>query len=184
MKKTVTLVCAILAFALIIAGAYFLYDRLSENYAPENLAGQTQNEEIYAAPDFVVVDESGKSVKLSEMKGKPVVLNLWASWCPPCKAEMPDFEKAYSKYKDEIFFMMVNMTDNQKETVEKAKAHIEENGYTFPVYYDTEYSAAIAYQASSIPMTFFIDKDGNLITYAPGMIQYELIEKGIDMIRG
>lgn len=185
MRKWIKWLCGLFALILLVVGAYFLYDKLSEGFTPGNFENDTQSEqnEVFSAPDFVVMDGKGESVRLSEMTGKPIVLNFWASWCPPCKEEMPDFEKAYNKYKDEITFMMVNMTDNHQETVKKAKAHIEENGYTFPVYFDTEYSAAIAYQANSIPITFFIDADGNIVTYAPGMIGYELIEKGIEMIR-
>ncbi len=185
MKNLIKWICGLLVLVLLIAGAYFLYNKLSENYSSENIADNAQDEQdkVFSAPDFTVQDYDGKSIRLSDKKGKPVVLNFWASWCPPCREEMPDFQKAYDKYKDEVVFMMVNATDNQQETVKKAKKHIEENGYIFPVYFDTEYSASIAYQTSSIPMTFFIDENGNLITYAQGMIDYELLEKGIEMIR-
>jgi len=119
---------------------------------------------------------------LSDHKGKPVVLNLWASWCPPCKQELPDFETAYKKHTD-IQFMMVNMTDGDRETLEIAQGFVQENGYEFPVYYDTEFSCAIAYNATSLPATYFIDKEGNLIAKATGMIDAETLEKGISMIK-
>ena len=116
------------------------------------------------------------------MLGKPVIVNLWASWCPPCKAEMPDFETAYREYGDTIHFMMVNMTDGYQETVEKAKAFIADTGYTFPVYFDTESEAAIAYNATSIPATYFIDAEGNLVVYARGMLDADNLQRGIDML--
>ena len=77
---------------------------------------------------------------------------------------------------------MVNMTDGSRETVEVASSFIEEQGYTFPVYFDTTYEAAIAYGANSIPMTFFIDEAGNLIAYGQGALSAETLEKGIGMI--
>ena len=113
--------------------------------------GETEGEAANTAPDFTVQDGEGNSVKLSDFFGKPIVLNFWASWCPPCKAELPDFEDACKKYDGEVVFLMVNMTDNQMETVEVAKAFVAEQGYTFPVYFDTQYEAAYLYGLSSIP---------------------------------
>ena len=129
-----------------------------------------------------MVDENGEEYQLSDFKGKPVVLNFWASWCGPCKSEMPDFEKAYQKYKDEISFLMVNLTDGSRETVEKASAHVKEQGYSFPVYYDTMSEAAMTYGVYSIPTSYFIDKEGNIIAHAQGAIDKENLEKGISMI--
>lgn len=134
------------------------------------------------APDFTVVDKDGKEVKLSDMRGRPVVVNFWASWCPPCKAEMPDFEEMYKKYGDKVVFMMVNMTDGFQETLSKAKAHIADNGYTFPVYFDTKSSAAYTYNVSSIPATYLVDSKGNLVAHATGMISGKALEEGIGLI--
>ena len=78
--------------------------------------------------------------------------------------------------------MMVNLTDGSRETVESASAFIEEQGYTFPVFFDTQYSGAAAYGTSAIPVTFFIDRDGNLIAYAQSAIDAETLQEGIDMI--
>ena len=152
--------------------------------AAENTAADTAADAAgdSKAPDFTVVDGTGAEVKLSDFVGKPVVLNFWASWCPPCKAEMPDFEEAYKKYKDDVVFMMVDMTDGVQETVDQAQAHIASCGYTFPVYFDTNSEAAYAYYVSSIPQTFFIDAGGNLVAYADSMIDAAALEKGIGMI--
>ncbi len=134
------------------------------------------------APDFTVYDANGKAYKLSDFRGKPVVLNFWASWCPPCKAEMPDFQKEFEARGERVQFLMVNLTDGQQETVSSAMAHITKEGYTFPVYFDTEYSAAVAYGIRSIPTTFFIDAEGYLVAQATGAIDIATLQKGISMI--
>lgn len=135
------------------------------------------------APDFSVVDEQGDMVKLSDLAGKPVVLNFWASWCPPCKSEMPGFEAVYQELGSEVQFMMVNVTDGQRETVETAAAYVAAEGYTFPVFFDTQYEASYQYNVQSIPKTYFIDKDGYLVVAAQGAIDEETLRQGIDMIR-
>ena len=144
--------------------------------------GETEGEAANTAPDFTVQDGEGNSVKLSDFFGKPIVLNFWASWCPPCKAELPDFEDAYKKYDGEVVFLMVNMTDNQMETVEVAKDFVKTHGYTFPVYYDVDYQAATVYGIRSIPQTYFINAAGEAVASATGMISADQLEQGIGMI--
>ena len=144
--------------------------------------GETEGEAVNKAPDFTVQDGEGNSVKLSDFFGKPIVLNFWASWCPPCKAELPDFEDACKKYDGEVVFLMVNMTDNQMETVEVAKDFVKTHGYTFPVYYDVSYEAATVYGIRSIPQTYFINAEGEAVASATGMISAEQLEQGIGMI--
>lgn len=188
MKNGLKWIIGLLVLVFGIAGASLLYKQLGDRYTPDKLANETPKstqaqKKDNKAPDFTVIDNNSDKVKLSDMHGKPVVVNFWASWCPPCKAEMPDFEEMYKKYGTEISFMMVNMTDGQQETLEKAKAHIAENKYTFPVYFDTEFSAAITYRVASLPTTYFIDAGGNIVTYANGMIDYQTLEKGIGMIK-
>lgn len=134
------------------------------------------------APDFEMVDRDGNRIKLSDMRGKPVVLNFWASWCGPCKSEMPDFEEAYKEYGDDITFMIVNLTDGKNETVDTAQAFIDSQGYTFPVYFDTDSNGAAAYGVSSIPVTYFIDAQGYLVAYGRGALNSETLKSGIDML--
>ena len=191
MNKKILGILAVL-FVVLMVGAGALYSNLSEQVQVGGLA--TQPTEIieteasepaetadYSAPDFTVLDWEGNSQKLSEFVGKPIVLNFWASWCGPCKSEMPDFDEAYKKYGDEIHFLMVNCTGG-RETVDSAKSFIEESGYSFPVYFDTTYEAASIYGASSIPLTYFIDAKGNLVTYGMGALSAQLLQTGIDMI--
>lgn len=135
-----------------------------------------------AAPDFTVYDIDGNEVKLSDYLGTPVVLNFWASWCPPCKAELPDFEEKYLTYGDEVQFLMVNLADGARESVETASAFIAQEGYTFPVFYDSKSVAAIEYKIRSIPATYFIDADGSIAANAVGMLDAAALQEGIDLI--
>ena len=135
------------------------------------------------ASDFTMTDASGEEVKLSDFFGKPVVLNFWASWCGPCKSEMPHFEEAYQKYGEDINFVIVNLTDGSRETVETASAFIEEQGYTFPVYFDTSTEGAMTYGTYSIPVTYFIAADGTPVAQASGALDAATLQKGLDMIQ-
>ena len=194
MKNKKVIGILIVAFVVLMVGASVLYQRLSGTVESQQLAveetdeeaevqGGTEEEaEVELAPDFTVYDAEGNAVSLSDFIGTPVVVNFWASWCGPCKSEMPDFEEAYQQYGEEIQFLIVNMTDGSSETVETAKAFIEEQGYTFPVYYDTDIDAAYTYGVSAIPTTYFIGADGSAVAYAQGMLDAATLQKGIDMI--
>ncbi len=189
-KKVVWIIGAVALIALIVV-AYILYQVLGREYEPERLAvnstasvqsGTASQAEKLKAPDFSVEDRQGTDVSLSDHLGKPVVVNFWASWCSPCKSEMPDFNEAFKQYGDEIAFMMVNLTDGSQETMQSALQYLDGQDFDFPVYFDTNANAAITYGVSSVPMTFFIDKDGNLVTYALGALDAENLNRGIQMI--
>ena len=153
------------------------------NKSEDTASSENTENKLTKAPNFTVYDLEGNEVNLSDFLGKPIIVNFWASWCGPCKMEMPDFNEAYQLLNEDITFLMVNMTDGSRETVDIASSFIEESGYTFPVYYDTSYSAAITYSVSSLPTTYFIDADGNLIAHARGAIDAATLQKGIDIIK-
>lgn len=187
MKRKIKWILSALVLVGIIAGAAVLYNHLSKENEAQSLAptaptDSTVQNEDYTAPDFTVLDANGNKVKLSDFKGQPVVLNFWATWCYYCKEEMPDFEIAANNHPD-IQFMMINATDGVQETMETAKAYIKEKGFEFDVFYDTELQAVNAYYVSSFPTTFFVDKNGELVTYANGMLDLETLEKGISYIK-
>lgn len=157
----------------------------SESPSSEALPSEQEKEEEtdYRAPDFRVYDEEGQAVRLSDYIGTPIVLNFWASWCDPCKNEMPDFQKAYERYeREELLFLMVNMTDGSRETEAKALEFIANQGYTFPILLDKDQDAAVTYGVRSIPTTFFIDREGDLAAYYEGMLNEDILNQGIDMI--
>jgi thiol-disulfide isomerase/thioredoxin len=196
-KKIVVIVLAI-GFVLLLGCAYVLYQELGQQLAADQLILSTQptapsstpsdpnvttpTETLPLAPDFIIYDEDGKEVRLSDFYGKPIVLNFWASWCGPCKMEMPDFNEKHLQMGEEIHFLMINMTDGYRETVDIASTFIQAQGYTFPVYYDTAGNASMTYGVYSLPTTFFIDAEGHAIAQAVGAIDAETLQRGIDMI--
>lgn len=198
MENNKKLIIVLAIFAMVLVGAYLLYSQLAPQFTqdqlvtvgtqPQETTGSTQGTtestqaQQYLAPDFTVYDAQGNPVRLSDYFGKPIVLNFWASWCGPCQREMPDFDEKYRELGDQVQFLMVNMTDGNRETVEIASSFIAQKGYTFPVFFDTQLEAAMTYGAYSLPMTFFIDSHGNLITRTVGAINSKTLQRAIDMI--
>lgn len=186
-KRKLLLSAAVLV--LVLAGGVVLYGTLKEQAAPPPVVETEQGEvapgdaEQEKAPDITVYDMDGNAVKLSDLRGKPIVLNFWASWCPPCKSEMPQFDAVYAELGEEIQFMMVDLVDGGRETVETGKAYLQEQGFSFPVFFDTDNQAGMYYGIRSIPTTIFIDKDGYSIAYAQGAIDEATLRQGIDMMR-
>ncbi len=147
--------------------------------------GSTAQEERFAAPDFSFRDASGNTVNLSDYRGKPVVLNFWATWCGPCRMEMPYLQAAYDTYGSDVNFLIVNLTDGGRDTVESATAFATDNGYTFPLGFDVDYNGAYAYGVSAIPQTYFIDGEGYLLGYHEGTLpSQEALFEAIDTMLG
>lgn len=184
-RKTIL---GILIFMAFLGIASFAYSTLTTNYKQTKEPQITENTKKQAdkkspAPDFTVFDSQGKKVKLSDFAGKPVVLNFWASWCPPCKSEMPHFNQAYAGVKNDVVFMMVDLVDGQRETQAKGQKYIQDQGYDLPIYFDTEHQGINAYGISSIPTTLFIDSSGNIAAAYQGAIDEKTLQAGINLIK-
>ena len=188
-RKSLILTAA--ALLLILVGALVGYTylsrgesapQLSENDGEAAVEGEDESAP-QPAPDFTVYDAEGNEITLSAlMDGKPTVLNFWASWCGPCRSEMPHIQEVYERLGGEVSFVMINMTDGQRETQESAEEYMAESGWTFPIYFDSDYDAAMTYGAYSLPQTYFIDAEGRLIAAARGSMSAEVLQSGIDMI--
>jgi thiol-disulfide isomerase/thioredoxin len=140
---------------------------------------KTENSEKVAAPDFKLKDLSGKEVSLSDFKGKRVFVNFWATWCPPCKAEMPELEKLYQETKTSDLVIIAVDLGEDKATVQK---FIEKNKYNFQVLLDTNNEAASLYGIRSIPTSYFIDKDGYIVNGKIGAMNLEEMRSYVNSI--
>jgi cytochrome c biogenesis protein CcmG/thiol:disulfide interchange protein DsbE len=115
--------------------------------------------EGFLAPDFTLEEISGETFTLSDLRGSAVVVNLWASWCPPCRGEMPALQQVYEKYRDRgLEILAVNTTYQDREA--EARAFVDELGLSFPILLERTGDMARGYQLRAMPSTFFIDKEG------------------------
>ena len=116
------------------------------------------------ASGVALIDLDGNSIALSDFKGEIVVLNFWASWCPPCRQEMPDLNELDQLFKEsgEAVFISVNLTDGQRETEAQARQYMEDNGFGFTVLIDDRGLLASQFNITAIPQTFVLDRDGNI----------------------
>ena len=129
--------------------------------------------------DFELEDLNGNKVKLSAYKGKKVFLNFWATWCPPCKAEMPDIEKLYQETKDTDLIILAINVGEDKKTVENFTS---KNNYNFPVLLDAKGEISQLYQVSGIPTSYFVDSEGYLDDGTSGAITFESMKEFINKL--
>ena len=153
---------------------------------------ETNNNENEPIPafDFTLVDQYGNEHTLSNYKGKVVFLNFWATWCPPCRAEMPDIEEIYNEYnknQDDVIILGIanpSSDKNQYYTQEVDKegviSFLKENGFTFPVMFDETGEVFMQYYITAFPTTFLIDKNGNIYGYAPGKLTKDIMKNAIE----
>lgn len=137
--------------------------------------------EILPAEDFTLVDQYGNTHSLSDYKGKVVFLNFWATWCPPCREEMPYIQELYEEYSEQedpdVVILAVAFPNLGSETdVEGIKSFLDENGYTYPVLMDEDASLMLPYYVTAYPTTYMIDPDGNVLGYIPGSMSKETME--------
>lgn len=142
---------------------------------------------VIPAPDFILVDQYGNTHTLSDYKGKTVFLNFWATWCPPCREEMPAIEAIYKDYgmneEDVIILGVAFPNMGSEKDLEGVCSFLEEKGYTFPVVMDEEGSLAYYYNISAFPTTFLINKEGNVEGYLQGAMRQEDMVRIIEQVK-
>lgn len=133
------------------------------------------------APDFELTTLDGETVQLSDYRGKKVILNLWATWCPPCRAEMPDMQKYYDEQaQDEnVEILAVNLTTEDRG-MDKINAFVEEFALTFPIPMDVDGDVGDVYQAATIPTSYIIDTEGRVQNKIVGPMNEEMMEDFIE----
>ncbi|NBJ69907.1 MULTISPECIES: TlpA disulfide reductase family protein [Clostridia] len=131
------------------------------------------------APDFELNTLSGEKLQLSKLRGKKVILNFWATWCPPCREEMPEMQRFYDDFNDEVEMVAVNLTEleNKKENVAE---YIEKYQYTYPIPLDTKAKVRSAYKIIAVPTTYFINQQGKITKIHPGPMDYDLMKEAIE----
>ncbi|MNO22599.1 Thiol-disulfide oxidoreductase ResA [compost metagenome] len=135
------------------------------------------------APDFELNTPDGESLKLSDFRGQKVIVNMWATWCPPCRVEMPDMQKFYEKYKDDnATIIAVNMTSSEK-SLDSIPNFLDEFGITFPVALDEQNKVGEIYQVYALPTSLIIDSQGIIQQKVTGPMNYEMMEKFVSEIR-
>ncbi len=137
-------------------------------FAPEMVDSENQLTVDY---DFMLEDSKGNRVSFKSFAEKTVFVNIWATWCPPCVAEMPDIHGLYKKVGKEVSFVMIA----QDKDFEKAKAYVEDQGYTFPVYKQIT-ALPQAFQSRSIPATYVVSPQGRIVAKRQGMARYDTRE--------
>lgn len=149
-----------------------------------NLDKVNPAENRVAIPDFVFYDGDENRVSFSDFAGKPVVLNIWASWCTYCVQEMPDFDMLYSEYGDKVNFIFLDAVGVNGETKRMADKFMSDNGYNLPVYYDTDGRGVYVFGISSYPTTVYADRQGNLFYAVLGMTNYDSAQQVIEEMLG
>lgn len=173
-------------------GKMFDYTNKSAVYSKQQLqneedkSSKNQSTEVNntKAPDFTLIDQYGNTHKLSDYKGKVVFLNFWATWCPPCKSELPHIEEIYKEYennsKDVIILGVTAPNLGQEGSKENISNFISKQGYTFPVVFDSDGDVMGRYDIDAFPTTFIIDKKGNINKYVPGAMDKASMESLIN----
>lgn len=147
----------------------------------DNSANDSENTNgnVTPAPDFTLVDQFGNTHTLSDYKGKTIFLNFWATWCPPCRAEMPEIQEIYEDYgnneEDVIILGIASPNYGREGSAEDIAAFLEENEYTYPVVMDEGGLSAYTYGVSAYPTTFMIDTEGNVFGYVSGQITKDIM---------
>ncbi|ETI70281.1 TlpA disulfide reductase family protein [Neobacillus vireti] len=169
-------IAAVLLITLLTVAIVQAMDKRTEKPETETASQTASTKETLGigikAPDFELKTLTGETVKLSNLKGKKVMLNFWATWCGPCKAEMPEMEQFSKQIGDDIVILAVNI-DPQLDV----KGFVDENKITFPILLDTDDKVNETYQIMAIPTTYFIDSKGIIQNKYPGTMKLNIMEE-------
>lgn len=160
-----------------------------EGATEEREEAEETEDDLPPAPDITLTDQYGNTHTLSDYRGKVVFLNFWATWCPPCREEMPYIQEIYEETMEDddtdLVILSVAAPNQGRETSEKGiRSFLDENGYTYPVLMDYDGEVSDAYYIRSYPTTFMIDTRGNIYGYVPGAMTKEIMEEIIRQTRG
>lgn len=167
--RPVTRYVAVVLVVLALVAAFFTWRH-------GQVAAEERPEVGYAAPNFTLVGLDGKEVRLADLKGKPVFLNFWATWCPPCREEMPAIQKLFTIYGKDVAFLTVNMTVTERST-KNIEDFLRQNGYTLPVVLDKSGDVATKYLVRAIPTSFFVDRKGIIREKVVGSMNEETMRE-------
>lgn len=131
------------------------------------------------APDFTLPTMEGDDLTLSDLRGKVVVLNFWATWCAPCRYEIPYFIRLQEKYREDVAFVGISV---DKEGWEVVRPFAEEYGVNYPLLLDDGIVSEEYGGAYVLPTTFVLDRDGNIVVFAPGMVHEEDLTEVLEMV--
>ena len=174
--RTLVIVLSILVATIAVSLLLQLRDTLLDRLPGLPEAAPSQGAEV---PDFTLETVDGETVSLSDYRGQPVVLNFWATWCTPCREEMPLLQETYEAHQDAGLVMLgVNVL----ESPEAVAGFLKEVGVDFPVLLDTDSAAVNRYLVNSLPMTFFIDREGRLRTLVVGGMSKEVLDERLSTI--
>lgn len=187
-KKIGGIILIVSGLIMAINGGLELYNSSSNKSEiikdNSNIENENKDDNKIMSIDFNLYDQYGKEHKLSEYRGKTVFLNFWATWCPPCRGEMPHIEdlyKEYNKNQDEVVILGVASPNLGNEgSEEDIKEFLSKNKYSFPVVMDKDGALAYQYGISAFPTTFIIDKDGYVTQYVPGAMDKETMKSLIE----
>ena len=182
-KKTIYILTkksVLLFFIIFIGGILFFLEHFTE--APISIAdvqteekfGQKKSAVGYLAPDFSLRNLKGNYQSLDSFSGQVVVLNFWATWCVPCRVEMPSFEKLYRRYRSEGLTVLAVTLDKKSE--KNIKSFVEEYELSFPVLLDEEAKVERLYPSMTIPFTYVIDRKGRIVARVDGAKNWESSE--------